>query len=152
VELGDPSQSVKLVIDTGSFEMWINPNCTASASKAACDANGHYDPKASGWSQALGSYFEFRYGTGFASGEYYGDLFYLREKNLLIAQQFGVANASGYAIAGILGLGYGYRCNIDYPSTLDSMVGYERINAPIFSLGLGGQGDGFSMTANCQSF
>jgi hypothetical protein len=131
--------------------MWINPNCTAAASRAVCEANGHYNPKISNFSRALNKSFEFRYGTGFASGEYYGDLLYLRERGLLIAQQFGVASQSGYAIAGIMGLGYGYPINMDYPSTLNSMVGYERINAPIFSIGLGGQGDGFSESRACRT-
>jgi Eukaryotic aspartyl protease len=125
--------------------MWVNPNCSAGADKAVCDANGHYDPKISKHSTPLGSYFDFRYGTGFARGQYYGDWMYFRENNLLIAQQFGLANQSQYAVAGILGLGYGSPANLDYPSTLDSLVQYQRIAAPIFSVDFGGQGDGFSM-------
>jgi len=124
--------------------MWINPNCSAAADQTVCQNNGHYDPSISKHATPLGTYFEFTYGTGFASGQYYGDWVYFRESNMLIAQQFGLANRSSYAVSGILGLGYGTPRNLDYPGTLDSMVQYGRIAAPIFSVDFGGQGDGFS--------
>ena len=59
--------------------------------------------------------------------------------------QFAVANDSNYTFSGILGLGYSYPYSISYPSILNLMVSQKLISAPIFSLGLGGDQDGFSM-------
>ena len=59
--------------------------------------------------------------------------------------QFAVASDSNYTFAGILGLGYAYGYSVEYPTVLNLMVAQKMINAPIFSLGLGGDGDGFSM-------
>lgn len=58
--------------------------------------------------------------------------------------QFAVANDSNYTFSGILGLGYSYPYSISYPSILQLMVSQKLISAPIFSLGLGGDTDGFS--------
>lgn len=60
------------------------------------------------------------------------------------AVQFAVASDSNYTFSGILGLGYTYPYSIPYPSVLNLMVAQELIGAPIFSLGLGGEMDGFS--------
>jgi hypothetical protein len=77
VDIGGPPVIVKLILDTGSSEMWINPNCSASASPAACELSGKYKPELSGWAVPINRYFDFRYGTGFAKGQYYGDIVYI---------------------------------------------------------------------------
>lgn len=58
--------------------------------------------------------------------------------------QFAVADDSNYTFSGILGLGYAYPYSINYPSVLNLMVSQKLISAPIFSVGLGGDGDNFS--------
>ena len=58
--------------------------------------------------------------------------------------QFAVASDSNYTFSGILGLGYTYPYSINYPSVLNLMVSQKVIAAPIFSIVLGGDGDGFS--------
>lgn len=58
--------------------------------------------------------------------------------------QFAVASDSNYTYSGILGLGYAYPIAMNYPSVLNLMVSQKYIGAPIFSLGLGGEQDGFS--------
>ncbi len=58
--------------------------------------------------------------------------------------QFAVASDSNYVFSGILGLGYTYPYTINYPSALNLMVSKRMIQAPIFSLGLGGDTDNFS--------
>lgn len=58
--------------------------------------------------------------------------------------QFAVASDSNYTFSGVLGLGYTYPFSISYPSVLNLMVSQKFIGAPIFSLGLGGEQDGFS--------
>ena len=136
---------MKLALDTGSWEMWVNPNCTAAASKPVCMNNGNYMPNVSTRKTNLGADFDIRYGSGFASGVYWQDWLYLREMNIVIEQKFGVANNSEYVTSGILGLGYGIDINTDYLTPLDNLVRYNWIYAPIYAIDLGGQGDGFSM-------
>lgn len=58
--------------------------------------------------------------------------------------QFGVSNISDRIWAGILGLGYGYPWNTDYLTVLDNIWLYGFVDSPIFSIGIGGVGDGFS--------
>ncbi len=64
-----------------------------------------------------------------------------------IRQQFGIANDSGDAISGILGLGYGRGYSIGYDNIVDSLVKYDLINAPIYSVSLGRLGAGSSRRA-----
>ena len=61
-----------------------------------------------------------------------------------ITQRFGVAWDSSYAVSGILGLGYGYGYSLGYNNVLDSLVEYDVINAPIYSVALGPIGTGSS--------
>lgn len=63
----------------------------------------------------------------------------------MMRQRFGVAWDSSYAVSGILGLGYGAWYNLDYNNVLDSLVQYDLINAPIFSVALGPIGAGTSI-------
>lgn len=59
-------------------------------------------------------------------------------------QQFGVATASAYVWAGMIGLGYGEGYNTQYPALLDRLVEDEYISQRVFSVGLGGASGGNS--------
>lgn len=59
-------------------------------------------------------------------------------------QRFGVAWDSSYAVSGILGLGYGIGYSLGYNNVLDSLVQYDLINAPIYSVAFGPIGAGTS--------
>lgn len=59
-------------------------------------------------------------------------------------QQFGVATASAYVWAGMIGLGYGNGYNTQYPTILDRMVEENYISQRVFSVGLGGESSGNS--------
>lgn len=58
--------------------------------------------------------------------------------------QFAVADDTNYTYSGVLGLGYAYGFTTTYPTLLDMMWALRLIGAPVFSMGLGGEGDGFS--------
>lgn len=58
--------------------------------------------------------------------------------------QFAVAEDTNYTWAGIMGLGYTYPITTKYPTLLNMMVASGYIGSPIFSIGVGGEGDGFS--------
>lgn len=48
MNLGTPAQTVKVAIDTGSDELWVNPDCSTSGSREQeleCYDHGRYDPR-----------------------------------------------------------------------------------------------------------
>ncbi len=55
-----------------------------------------------------------------------------------------MASDTNYTFSGVLGLGYTYGFTTKYPTLLSMMWSLGFIAAPVFSLGLGGDGDGFS--------
>lgn len=69
-EIGTPLQSVQVQIDTGSYELWVNPECANSASPSYCAQFNVYDPDKSSTASDVGYGFDLVYGTGEASGEY----------------------------------------------------------------------------------
>ncbi|KAK4178987.1 aspartic peptidase domain-containing protein [Triangularia setosa] len=143
LDIGTPPQKVRVFVDTGSYELWVNPRCSTSASDALCQTFGNYFPSKSNSALHIGGNFAVTYGTGAVRGSYWSDVMSIAM--LQIPQvQFAVAADSNYTFAGILGLGYTYPYSIPYPSVLNLMVSQKMISAPIFSLGLGGDGDGFS--------
>ncbi|KAI2467318.1 acid protease [Annulohypoxylon bovei var. microspora] len=136
---GDNPQSVSVLLDTGSFEMWVNPNCSASNVKDYCEAFGHYDPTLSPTAKNLNTNFGIQYGQGSASGIYYTDDVYLSGAKIQ-DQQFGVSNTSSEVWFGILGLGRGQGGGVvEYSSIVDSLAAQGYTNSKLFSLDLGGQ-------------
>ncbi|KAK0705788.1 aspartic peptidase domain-containing protein [Apiosordaria backusii] len=133
----------RVFVDTGSYELWVNPRCSASASDALCQTFGNYFPSKSNSAMHIGGNFAVTYGTGAVRGSYWSDVMSIAMFQIPQVQ-FAVAADSNYTFAGILGLGYTYPHTIPYPSVLNLMVSQKMISAPIFSLGLGGDGDGFS--------
>ncbi|KAL2166995.1 hypothetical protein VTG60DRAFT_1889 [Thermothelomyces hinnuleus] len=131
-----------VLIDTGSYELWVNPRCDKSASESICKSQGVYYPSRSSSSGYVGGDFSITYGTGAVRGTYWSD-------DMSIAMfripqvQFAVAEESSYMFSGILGLGYAYPFTVQYPTVLNLMVSQNMISAPIFSLGLGGDQDNF---------
>lgn len=69
-EIGTPLQSVQVQIDTGSYELWVNPECANSNSPNYCAQFSVYDPDKSSTASDAGYGFDLVYGTGEASGEY----------------------------------------------------------------------------------
>jgi len=73
VEIGTPPQRVKVFIDTGSYELWVNPRCNTSASESICLNHGSYYPNKSSSSNHVGGDFSVTYGTGAVRGSYWSD-------------------------------------------------------------------------------
>ncbi|KAI1456270.1 acid protease [Annulohypoxylon moriforme] len=135
----DNPQTVSVLLDTGSFEMWVNPNCSAANVKDYCEAFGHYDPAMSPTAKSLNTNFGIQYGQGSASGVYYKDDVFLSGAKIK-DQQFGVSNTSSDVWFGILGLGRGQGGGVvDYSSIVDSLADQGYTNSKLFSLDLGGQ-------------
>ncbi|KXJ89458.1 aspartic peptidase domain-containing protein [Microdochium bolleyi] len=137
---GGESQVVDVLLDTGSFELFVNPVCSKSDVPDLCDSFGRYNASESSKSKALGSSFSIQYGGGSASGEYYKDSISLIPGTTLTEQQFGVANQSEKVWFGIMGLGQGRVNNyIKYPVILDSLKTQGFTESRLFSLELGPQ-------------
>jgi hypothetical protein len=53
VQLGTPGQTVVVQIDTGSAELWVDPQCATAAEsqQALCQNYGYYDPDSSSSAQ-----------------------------------------------------------------------------------------------------
>ena len=74
--MGTPGQNVKVALDTGSSELWLNPNCNKagnSAQEQVCDDHGHYKPNSSKTAQESQLQNTISYGKGKVLLQYYAD-------------------------------------------------------------------------------
>ncbi|THC90587.1 hypothetical protein EYZ11_009949 [Aspergillus tanneri] len=96
VTLGTPKQSLRLVLDTGSSDLWCNAaNSTlCSPKKDPCDMSGSYDPNSSSSYKFVSSKFNITYadGTG-AAGDYVSDTLHIGD-TAIKDFQFGVGYSS----------------------------------------------------------
>ena len=108
IAIGTPPQEFKVVLDTGSSNLWVP---SSECGSIACYLHQKYDSSASSTYKKNGTEFGIRYGSGEVSGFISNDI--LRIGDLSIkGQDFGeTTNEPGLAFAfgrfdGILGLGY----------------------------------------------
>ncbi|KAI1131448.1 aspartic peptidase domain-containing protein [Nemania abortiva] len=134
------NQVVDVLIDTGSFELWVNPVCASSNVPDFCQVFGHYHPAQSSTSHKVGDHgFNIKYGSGQVMGDYYKDDIYISGTKIK-DQQFGVANTSDLVWFGIMGLGHGQGNGfINYPLVVDSLAAQKVTNTKLFSMDLGRQ-------------
>ncbi|SPO02763.1 related to aspartic proteinase OPSB [Cephalotrichum gorgonifer] len=105
--VGTPSQNVRLHLDTGSSDLWVNTESSAFCSSEGnpCTVGGTYDPNSSSTASLINERFNISYvdGSG-ASGDYVSDTFRLGSTDIPNFQ-FGVG-AESSTQRGILGIGY----------------------------------------------
>ncbi|KAK6849795.1 hypothetical protein PG995_013628 [Apiospora arundinis] len=140
-------QKVDVLLDTGSFELWVNPDCAKSNEPNFCQTFGQYDPNKSSTAKSLGQPYKIQYGSGSTSGTYYTDDINFSGAKIT-GQQFGVANTSDAVWFGIMGLAQG-RGNgfINYNTIVDSVVAQGYANSRLFSMDLGSQGQPAGLTS-----
>ena len=105
--LGTPAQSLRLHLDTGSSDLWVNtPTSALCKSKGnPCSFAGSYKANSSSTYEFIASDFNISYvdGSG-ASGDYVSDTFTIGSTTLE-RLQFGIGYTSS-SEEGILGIGY----------------------------------------------
>ncbi|KAI0551056.1 aspartic peptidase domain-containing protein [Xylaria curta] len=145
LNIGTPPQPVFVQLDTGSFELWVNPNCATlqgSSDVKFCRAVGHYDPTSSSTSVELTTTKTLRYGIGSANIQYVVDAVGLDGTDALLQDvQFGVAIDTVDEFAGILGIGHGENVTIRYKNMVDQLADQGVTSTKAFSLALGSKSE-----------
>ncbi|KAI3343255.1 aspartic peptidase domain-containing protein [Ustulina deusta] len=145
LNIGAPPQPVFVQLDTGSFELWVNPNCTSlqgTSDVRFCRAIGHYDPSSSSSAVELSTTKTLRYGIGEANIQYVIDTVGLAGTDALLQDvQFGVALDTVDEFSGILGIGHGANVTIPYKNMIDQLADQGATNTKAFSLALGSKSE-----------
>jgi saccharopepsin len=144
IAIGTPAQEFKVVLDTGSSNLWVP---SVSCGSIACYLHQKYDSSASSTYKKNGSDFGIRYGSGEVAGFISKDV--LRIGDLTIKDQlFGEATSEpGLAFAfgrfdGILGLGYDTISVNHIPPPFYNMIDQGLLDEPVFAFYLGKTEDG----------
>ncbi|KAK7185333.1 hypothetical protein DPSP01_011128 [Paraphaeosphaeria sporulosa] len=142
--LGTPAQNVRLHVDTGSSDLWVNAanSRLCSSISEPCSTAGTYSANDSSTYTYVNSVFNISYvdGSG-ASGDYATDTFHLSNPDLTVKDlQFGIGYTSS-SYEGILGIGYQVnevqvnRAGLDpYPNFPQKLVDDKTINTNAYSL------------------
>jgi saccharopepsin len=139
IEIGTPAQTFKVILDTGSSNLWVpSKGCTS----IACFLHKKYDHDASSSYQANGSEFKIQYGSGSMEGFVSKDSLTIGDLKIT-GQDFAEATKEpGLAFAfgkfdGILGLGYDTISVNHITPPFYNMINQGLIDEPVFSFRIG---------------
>lgn len=139
IAIGSPPQEFKVVLDTGSSNLWVP---SSDCSSIACYLHSKYDHSGSSTYKKNGSEFGIRYGSGEVAGYISQDTVQIGDLKIK-NQLFGEATSEpGLAFAfgkfdGILGLGYDTISVNKIPPPFYNMVEQGLLDEPVFSFYLG---------------
>jgi hypothetical protein len=150
VSIGNPAQNVTVLVDTGSSELWVNPECdtvNVQSQRQQCESFGQYDPDDSN-TPPVGPFGSEQINYGDPSDEstltsvnieYYADTVALGAAKIT-NQTFGVVINSTGQSQGIMGLAPDLRGGFDsdepYSLLLNSMAQEGIINSRVFAMDL----------------
>ncbi|KAK1997437.1 eukaryotic aspartyl protease [Colletotrichum falcatum] len=142
LSIGTPGQDTKVAIDTGSSELWVNPNCNKAGTTAmtqSCRANGKYDPQDSTTSSLYQQTGRIKYGKGEVVLQYVSDNITVPGSDISLSDTiFGYATDSTELSRGILGLSFGEAYNnTGYPTVLEEMKAQKVIESLTMGIALG---------------
>ncbi|KAK8065777.1 eukaryotic aspartyl protease [Apiospora hydei] len=141
LDIGNPPQPNFVQLDTGSFELWVNPDCTnlgTTSDTRFCQAVGSYVPSKSITANVMQATKTLRYGIGSANIQYVtDDIAFENSKNSLKNVRFGFATATKDEFSGILGIGHGVNVTLGYKNFVDELQAQNVTKTKAFSLALG---------------
>ncbi|PFH52760.1 hypothetical protein AMATHDRAFT_1807 [Amanita thiersii Skay4041] len=139
ISLGSPAQSFKVVLDTGSSNLWVpSTKCTS----IACFLHAKYDSSLSSTYRANGSEFSIRYGSGSMEGFVSNDVMTIGDLKIDDQDFAEAVKEPGLAFAfgkfdGILGLAYDTISVNHITPPFFNMINQGLLDEPVFSFRLG---------------
>ncbi|KAH6971673.1 aspartic peptidase domain-containing protein [Ilyonectria robusta] len=141
ITIGTPPQTFKVVLDTGSSNLWVP---SQECGSIACYLHSKYQSSDSSTYKSNGSEFEIHYGSGSLSGFVSNDVMSIGDLEIK-GQDFAEATSEpGLAFAfgrfdGILGLGYDTISVNHMVPPFYQMVNQKLLDEPVFAFYLGDQ-------------
>ncbi|KIY71480.1 Asp-domain-containing protein, partial [Cylindrobasidium torrendii FP15055 ss-10] len=139
ITLGTPPQTFKVILDTGSSNLWVpSTSCTS----IACFLHSKFDSSASKTYKANGTEFEIRYGSGSMEGFVSHDAFTIGDLSIDGIDFAEATKEPGLAFAfgkfdGILGLAYDTIAVNHITPPFYEMVNKGLLDKPVFAFRVG---------------